>query len=83
MFGLLLWYEEPLLPWDCITLEFLAQVILRMAMERQPSEHLRVDHQPNAQVPMQNQVNQNFWGLVAGVGIFKKISQEDVTIQPG
>lgn len=44
MFGFLLWYEEPLLLWDCITLEFLAQVILRMAMGCQPSEHLRVDH---------------------------------------
>lgn len=51
MFGLLLWHEEPLLPWDCLTLEFLAQVILRMAMECQPSENLRFNPQLNAQAP--------------------------------
>ena len=49
MSGLLLWYEEPLLPCGCLSLEFLAQVILRMAMEYQPPENLRCNPQPSAE----------------------------------
>lgn len=44
MFGLLLWYKESLLLWGCrLSLEFLVQVVLRIAMECQPSEKPRFD----------------------------------------
>lgn len=52
MSGLFLWYEESLLLWGChLSLEFLAQVLLRIAMECQPSEKMRFDPQPNVHAP--------------------------------
>lgn len=50
-FGLFLWYEESSLLCGYLSLEFLAQVILRMAIGHQLSESPRFDPQPDAQAP--------------------------------
>lgn len=69
-FRLLLWCEEPFLLWNFFGISSSSH--LRRAIGCQPFELLDWS---SAQCldPTQNQLNQNSWGLVPGVGIFKNL----------